>query len=420
MSPMRKTCKDAAEVAAALKPFIKAADSVTYSSAGISRQGVADHARLIRSLHAAVPNLSVSKVTLHAALQQVYKDNRLKMNPAAVTEWVDENSTKLKNLMRHVQQMRISPRPAEWFSQLRLFEAGDHCDEEDGGDECGESESRVDESPPPAAVEPGEQATYFVGYDAAAKKAFRRLWSQDVANPPEYALDTYVHDEAKDTDPITARWSDGMCRSIPQCTVKRFRAQDKAKADRLEQPVITDARGTPIVLHWRWDAPKGKKKRRLCVVYHGSSALLTMDTVHFVEDEAATGKWCQEVAQRFAKGEIDKSDCQRLKNELIAVKKKPAAAEKLKDSNILKKPAAVTGTASAATAAAPAAATASTAEASSGELPASVAATAATAASVAATAATSAPMAARGSVKRKWDAISLPGPSFLRGGTYMP
>ena len=101
----RNTCKDAAVVAAALKPFIKHADSVAYSkesNARICRSGIAKHKKPIRSLLAAVPNLSVSKVILHGALRQVHQDNKVKMHPASVTEWVEQNTQKLKNMMRHV------------------------------------------------------------------------------------------------------------------------------------------------------------------------------------------------------------------------------------------------------------------------------------------------------------------------------
>ena len=194
---MRNTCKDASSVAYALRPFIMAADAVDYSkedNARLCRKGIRKHKKLIMALLAVVPNLSVSKVTLKAAVRQVYEDNKVRMHPSGATEWISDTTRRLKNLMRHVQQMRIGRHP-EWFNKLNLFSAEGQHDEGDE-DECGEEESSVSASDAPAsdaavdspAAETPEAAPQplepYVGYDAQLKKAWRRRSDTSLEDPP--------------------------------------------------------------------------------------------------------------------------------------------------------------------------------------------------------------------------------------------
>ena len=95
-------------------------------------------------------------------------------------------------------------------------------------------------------------------------------------------------DNAQDTDPMLTLWPDGSSWAVPQYTTGMHRAAVGTPKAAKVKGEIAGYDGQAVSIEMRWNAPKGKRKQRLCSVKHGGKQVFHMDCMYFADNEEQT------------------------------------------------------------------------------------------------------------------------------------
>ena len=370
MSP-RTTCKDPRVLIEAFKQHVVDANmgaSLLSESPDRHevRKVVTSQIDFLKSLKKAVPNLSATEPCVYMALQQALRDNRLIVQNSE--EWCHQMGDKVRQLMRVVQQLCLAK--TKWFQALHIDEErsaesaesahpAHEADAQEEEEECaddadleGEEEEQEEEEEECAllddqdkrddvdtAEEASAAAMWSVGYDVKKRKAYR-VPAEDAEAPEDYCSRMYYPEGALKSDAMMAAWPDGMTSAIATVTVGRWNAMTRGSKD-----VLQTSDGLPVSVRFTTCTSKDKKtKDRFVQLMHAGQVVFRCHVRHFANDEDAAKIWCSEIAQRFARGELDRTACTAMKDSKIsaedaATQKRPAAA-----TSTLKRPAAAIAT----------------------------------------------------------------------------
>eukprot|EP00959_Pyramimonas_sp_CCMP1952_P416155 8719216-Pyramimonas_sp.AAC.2 len=172
-------------------------------------------------------------------------------------------------------------------------------------------------------------------------------------------------DQSSETDPMVAIFSDGSTKSVMQTTVKKWMAEfgdsatlrrpaAAAAAARAAAPTGAAAAATTpelfvgymdtekIDVHFRWDAPGGRKIRYICLRHAGQGQIVQLNVEAFAADgesiavssqrsklEKLAAEWMNPIAKKYAEGTLDKEGvCNKKKEDFpqTQMKRRPAAA----------------------------------------------------------------------------------------------
>ena len=344
--------KDSERLRNALAPYVVDVAFLCFDKAAgqqrslPQREHVIENQQLLKDVIAVSPRLAATKKCIETALMSIIsaKENKLPIAVVERTTWVTTVAQRLSKLFRRTQQLRISKSPPAWFSNLH-FETGDRPD---GGTEADNAAADVDGGIDGSPIEEGEEEELQSDPDEVLdldsgtmepsqkwahhfdKCSFRpyRLPRDNCEAAPDYG-DLKVPEGAKTADAMLAVWPDGSSWQIPQLTVGMHAAGSKTKGHQ-EEWIAQD--GQAVKVSWRWNAPKGKRKQKLCKITHGGKQVIHMDTIYFDMSEEATMAWCVDIAKKFANGTLAKDGCMAAKairekeNSAVPVLKRPAVA----------------------------------------------------------------------------------------------
>ena len=345
--------KDSERLRNALAPYVVDVAFLCFDKAAgqqrslPQREHVIENQQLLKDVIAVSPRLAATKKCIETALMSIIsaKENKLPIAVVERTSWVTTMAQRLQKLFRRTQQLRISKNPPAWFSELHFaIETGDRPDEGTEADSCAaadvdggidgfpieegqeeELQSNPDEVVDPDTTEPIQKWAHH--FDKCSFRPYR-LPCDNCDAAPDYG-DLKVPEGAKTADAMLAVWPDGSSWQIPQLTVGMHAAGSKTKGHQ-EEWIAQD--GQAVKVSWRWNAPKGKRKQKLCRITHGGRQVIHMDTIYFDMNEEATMAWCVDIAKKFANGTLAKDGCMAQKalrekeNIAVPVLKRPALA----------------------------------------------------------------------------------------------
>ena len=249
--------------------------------------------------------------------------------------WAEEAALRLKKLLRKCQQLRIAAKQPTWFIDLAFEKipaptqparpaqpaqpaqqaqqvppepASTERDCEEGAEsefqtEPDEVVDLDDDDAQPAQTRRGCAADlaetvpqFSYRFDNVCRRGYR-LPAGDSTAARDYGTMKEA-DNAQDTDPMLTLWPGGSSWAVPQYTTGMHRAAvGTPKAAKINE--IAGYDGQVVSIEMRWNAPKGKRKQRLCSVKHGGKQVFHMDCMYFADNEEQT----EHVLSR-ARGEV--------------------------------------------------------------------------------------------------------------------
>ena len=387
----------------ALVPHVTTATFLQYSNkirrAPIQRVAIESHAAMLKALAAIVPNLGIGKLDMEEILSGVAETQLEFKNKKEKKRWAVEMGKRMRGICRHVQQYRVKRESAPaWFRQLG-FASVDEAVDEECGEEGAEEETEFepdeevdaeeeDEMPVsklnkrpstddvvlkrPSAKDAAEsQYEYF--WDKENRIACRKQRQGKQSAHPEMALEVFWPEGAKSTDPVHARFKDGDTWVCPHITVGSYQAEkdqsaaagkkrassggaSSSGAPRVDEKLFSGKSSNNEDVHvlMRWDQPKDKPRVRLCCIkVTGSPQLLQMNIESFnlhphgeLESERRTILWCNNIAERYCRGDLTQEMAKALKTEymknlaMVATQGSKDTEETEDSKGVLKRPAA--------------------------------------------------------------------------------
>ncbi|CAK0902364.1 unnamed protein product [Prorocentrum cordatum] len=344
----------------AIAPFIKRPAFLAVADVkgkGV-RRSIEDNADFIRATIEVLPSLGLLKRDCEDMLGEIAKQNGFKFkSDDEKTSWQSTMGKRLKDYWRQINLSRYKKDKAPaWFRSLGF--SGE------GGD------GNSDGAPPcrrPAAAAAGS-IVYSFGYDKDTGLAYRWPEGSNKKSHTEWAKEMVPPDQSSETDPMVAIFSDGSTKSVMQTTVKKWMAEfgdsatlrrpaAAAAAARAAAPTGAAAAATTpelfvgymdtekIDVHFRWDAPGGRKIRYICLRHAGQGQIVQLNVEAFAADgesiavssqrsklEKLAAEWMNPIAKKYAEGTLDKEGvCNKKKEDFpqTQMKRRPAAAAQL-------------------------------------------------------------------------------------------
>ena len=147
---------------------------------------------------------------------------------AEQSAWLQYVSKKIRTLLRHAAQARLKSPKADWVVGI-VSEASEENDvakpmsEEDPGDDISENSADTAEEEEEEEEAEAEKDSWFVGWDASMKQAWRATSMQ---GEKTYTSKFEAPTDCDPTDAALACWPDGFRHPIPELSVEMLTAME--------------------------------------------------------------------------------------------------------------------------------------------------------------------------------------------------
>ena len=189
------------------------------------------------------------------------------------SKWVAVMGKRWTSVMRFVGQALEKTPPSKWLQLLTPWkkkEPADATTDAESSKALGVKSKDDGLEKKGDGAESEETKLYFFGYD----RFHRRAWRQKIKIPPQKRDHPKEHAEqflepgpfAQDTDPLVAKWPDGMTKAIPNFTV----GDNKATPEKRTGSKAVD----PQRAQFKWEAMHARTKNKISVALRPDRDLL--------------------------------------------------------------------------------------------------------------------------------------------------
>lgn len=264
------------------------------------------HKHMWQKVRRLIPSMCFTQKTVEMAMKNIIEDAGWDMTAAQRKEAAEVFARRFKVGCRHLSQaLRKGAKQPKWCARLFKEEMQgseadeEEADEEDNNKSDDEDDGTLEDPPPPPPLRPQTKRRKtqadsedwpMWGYDPEQRAAWRAK-GYAATDHKELTTDIYAPHDAKDTDPVMARFQDGLEYPLAELTVSAWGLKSAAnvRASHARQKSATRNE------LWTMDLKDGsnlmvklrKDRHMLVSMYKGQKQICQVPLAAFADESAA-------------------------------------------------------------------------------------------------------------------------------------